>query len=225
LPVLLAWLAAVPPSPARSAVERAATHLAASNTSELVRLLEHSDVNVVKGALRLTTRLKSPASVPGLAKLLSSADAAIRAESVTALAEIATPGAMQTMERAIDDADRDVRVTALRAIGTNRYSNAVPRLALAMKRKELQQADLSEKVALFDAYGLLCGEAGVATLDALLNGRSLMRFREPSEIRGCAARALGLVGTPSAMASLQRAADSKDLVVRTAVQRAGRGGA
>lgn len=225
LPVLLAWLAAVPPSPARAAVERAATHLAASNTSELVRLLEHDDVNVVRGALRLATRLKSPASVPGLAKLLSSADATIRAESVTALAEIATPGAMQTMERAIDDTDRDVRVTALRAIGTNRYSNAVPRLALAMKRKELQQADLSEKVALFDAYGLLCGEAGVATLDALLNGRSLMRFREPSEIRGCAARALGLVGTPSAMASLQRAADSKDLVVRTAVQRAGRGGA
>lgn len=225
LPVLLAWLAAVPPSPARSAVERAATHLASSNTSELVRLLEHADINVVKGALRLATRLKSPASVPGLAKLLSSADATIRAESVAALAEIATPGAMQTMERAIDDADRDVRVAALRAIATNRYSNAVPRLALAMKRKELQQADLSEKVALFDAYGLLCGEAGVSTLDALLNGRSLMRFREPSEIRGCAARALGLVGTPSAMAALQRAADSKDLVVRTAVQRAGRGGA
>ncbi|MEO7997156.1 MAG: HEAT repeat domain-containing protein [Gemmatimonadaceae bacterium] len=225
LPVLLSWLASVPPSPARAAVERAATHLASANTGELVRLLENTDVNVVKGALRLATRLKSPAAVPGLAKVLSSTDATLRAESVTALAEIATPGAMQTLERAIEDADRDVRVTALRAIGTNRYSNAVPRLAQAIKRKELQQADLSEKVALFDAYGLLCGEAGVPTLDSMLNGRSLMRFREPSEIRGCAARALGLVGTPSALASLQKAADSKDLVVRTAVQRAGRGGA
>ena len=223
LPVLLAWLASVPPSPARAAVERAATHLASSNTGELVRLLEHSDVSVVKGALRLATRLKSPAAVPGLAKLLRSADAVLRTEVVTALGEIATPGAMQTMERAMDDGDRDVRVTALRAIASNRHANAVPKLEQLLRKKEIQQADLSEKVALFDAYGLLCGEAGVATLDGLLNGRSLMRFREPSEIRGCAARALGLVGTPAAMTALQRAADSKDLVVRTAVQRAGKG--
>ena len=223
LPVILAWLASVPPSPARAAVERAATHLASGNTGELVRLLEHSDINVVKGALRLATRLKSPAAVPGLAKVLRSPDATLRTEAVTALGEIATPGAMQTMERAIDDDDRDVRVTALRSIASNRHANAVPRLEQLLRRKDLQQADLSEKVALFDAYGLLCGDAGVAILDSLLNGRSLMRFREPSEIRGCAARALGLVGTPAAIASLQRAADSKDLVVRTAVQRAGRG--
>ena len=223
LPVLLAWLASVPPSPARAAVERAATHLASSNTGELVRLLEHSDVNVVKGALRLATRLKSPAAVPGLARLLRSADAVLRTEAVTALGEIATPGAMQTMERAMEDADRDVRVTALRSIASNRHANAVPKLEQLLRKKDIQQADLSEKVALFDAYGLLCGEAGVATLDGLLNGRSLMRFREPSEIRGCAARALGLVGTPAAMTALQRAADSKDLVVRTAVQRAGKG--
>ena len=225
LPVLLSWLASVPPSPARSAVERAATHLAAANTGDLVRLLDHADLHVVKGALRLATRLKSPAAVPGLAKLLMSPDATLRVETVTALSEIGTPGAMQTLERAIDDTDRDVRVAAYRAIAGNRYANAVPRLAAAVRRKELQNADLSEKVALFDAYGLLCGDAGVPMLDALLNGRSLMRFREPSEVRGCAARALGLVGTPSASASLQKAADSKDLVVRTAVQRAGRGGA
>ncbi|MEP6833641.1 MAG: HEAT repeat domain-containing protein [Gemmatimonas sp.] len=223
LPVLLSWLASVPPSPARAAVERAATHLAASNTGELNRLLEHSDVNVVKGALRLATRLKSPAAVPGLAKVLRATDAQLRTEAVAALGEIATPGAMQTMERAMDDDDRDVRVTALRSIASNRHSNAVPKLEQLLRNKDIQKADLSEKVALFDAYGLLCGDAGVAVLDGLLNGRSLMRFREPSEIRGCAARALGLVGTPDAMASLQRAADSKDLVVRTAVQRAGRG--
>jgi len=223
LPVLLSWLASVPPSPARAAVERAATHLAASNTGELVRLLDHLDVNVVKGALRLATRLKSPAAVPGLAKVLRSTDASLRAEAVAALGEIATPGAMQAMETAIEDVNRDVRVTALRSIASNRHANAVPKLEQLLRRKEIQQADLSEKVALFDAYGLLCGDAGVATLDDLLNGRSLMRFREPSDIRGCSARALGLVGTPAAMTSLLRAADSKDLVVRTAVQRASRG--
>ncbi|MGV3709972.1 MAG: HEAT repeat domain-containing protein [Gemmatimonas sp.] len=223
LPVLLTWLATVPPSPARNAVERAATHLASANTGELVRLLDHKDVHVIKGALRLATRLKSPAAVPGLAKVLKSADVVLRTDAVTALGEIGTPGAMQTMEPALDDVERDVRVTALRAIATNRYANSLPKLEQLLLRKEKQQADLSEKIALFDAFGLLCGDAGVPLLDGMLNGRSLLRFREPSEVRGCAARALGLVGTPAAMASLQRAADSKDLVVRTAVQRAGKG--
>lgn len=225
LPVLLAWIASVPPSPARAAVERAATHLASGNTGELTRLLQHADVAVVKGALRLATRLKSPAAVPGLTQVLRAPDAALRADAVAALAEIGTPGAMQTLELAIADTDRDVRVAALRAIATNRHATVVPQLEQILRRKETQHADLSEKVALFDAYGLLSGDAGVPLLDSLLNGRSLMRFRQPSEIRGCAARALGLLGTPAAMTALQRAADSKDLVVRTAVQRAGRGSA
>ncbi|MBC8086869.1 MAG: HEAT repeat domain-containing protein [Phycisphaerae bacterium] len=225
LRVLLSWMASAPLSPARAAVERAAAHLAASNTGELVRQLESDDLTVVQGALRLATRLKSPAAVPGLSKVLRSDDASVRGEVVSALAEIATPGAMQVLERAINDADRDVRVAALRAIATNRYANALPNLLIGIKRKDLQQTDLSEKVALFESYGLLCGDAGVPLLDGMLNGKSLLRFRECSEVRGCAARALGLVGTPNAMASLQRAANSKDLVVRTAVQRAVRGSA
>lgn len=225
LQVLLQWLATAPPSPARAAVERAAAHLAASNTGELVRQLESDDLNVVRGALRLATRLKSPAAVPGLVKVLRSEEAVLRAEAVAALSEIATAGALQALERTIKDTDRDVRVAALRAIATNRYANALPNLLVAIKRKDLQQTDLSEKVALFEAYGLLCGEVGVPVLDGMLNGKSLLRFREPSEIRGCAARALGLVGTASALVSLQKAANSKDLVVRTAVQRAGRGSA
>jgi len=225
LQVLLIWMASAPPSPARAAVERAAAHLAASHTGELVRQLESDDLNVVHGALRLATRLKSPAAVPGLSKVLRTGDASLRSEAVAALAEIATAGAMQALERAINDADRDVRVAALRAFATNRYANALPNLLIAIRRKDLQQTDLSEKVALFEAYGLLCGDAGVPLLDGMLNGRSLLRFREPPEIRGCAARALGLVGTASALTSLQRAANSKDLLVRTAVQRAGRGSA
>ena len=38
------------------------------------------------------------------------------------------------------------------------------------------------------------------------------------------ARALGLIGTPAAMNALQRAADTRDVVVRNAVARAMRGG-
>ncbi len=59
----------------------------------------------------------------------------------------------------------------------------------------------------------------------MLNARGLLGAREPTEIRACAARALGLIGSDGALTALQRAAETKDMVVRSAVTRALRGGA
>ena len=225
LQALLGWLGAAQPSLARSAVERASLRLAGSHTSELARLLESPDANVVHGALRIATTLATPAVVPALARLLGSADPAVRNEVVAALREIGTPGALQALESAIDDEDRDVRVAACRAIAVRKHAPAVPRLRAALKRRELRSADLGEKMALFEAFGTLCGDGGVAELDDLLNARGLIGARESTEVRACAARALGLIGTAPAKSSLRRAADSKDAVVRSAVSRAQRGAA
>ena len=222
---LLAWMTGANASPVRSAVERAATTLASANTGELARLLEVSDDAVVRSALRLASRLKSPATVPGLGKVLRSTDATLRTEAVLALGEIASTGALQTLERVIDDDDRDVRVATFRAISNNRYANALPKLTQSIRRKDLSNTDLSEKIALFEAYGILCGDGGVVLLDGLLNGRALLRYRESAEVRACAARALGIVGTQLALVALQRSSNTKDVVVRTAVLRAAKGNA
>lgn len=221
---LVSWLGSAPPSPARAAIERASLRLAGAHTAEVARLLEHADDNVVRGALRLVAQLATPAAVPGLARILRGPDPKLRAASIAALADIGSPGALQALERGVDDTDRDVRVAALRCIVTRKHTGALPKLAQALRRKEVRDADLGEKMALFEAYGTLCGDAGVVELDTLLNARGLLGAREPAEVRACAARALGLIGTAAATAALQRAADTKDVVVRSAVARALRGG-
>lgn len=221
---LVAWLGAAAASPARAAIERASLRLAGANTAELAKLLEHTQDHVVRGALRLVGQLATPAAVPGLARILRGADVKLRAEAVTALADIGSPSALQALERALDDADREVRVAAFRAIGTRKHAGALPRLLDAIRRKDIRSADLGEKMALFEAFGGMCGDAGVSELDGLLNARGLLGAKEPPEMRACAARALGLVGTRSAVAALQKAADTKDVVVRSAVARAMRGG-
>ena len=220
---LIAWLGMATASPARAAIERASLRLASAHTGELARLLENDDPIMVRGALRVAAKLASPAAVPGLARILRSDDAKLRAEAVAALADIGSPSALQALERGVDDADRDVRVATYRAIAARKHASALPRLAQALRRKELRAADLGEKMAVFEAYGTLCGDAGVVELDALLNARGLLGAKEPPESRACAARALGLIGTGVAMAALQRAADTKDVVVRSAVARAMRG--
>ncbi|MDB4884574.1 MAG: hypothetical protein JWN79_12, partial [Gemmatimonadetes bacterium] len=119
---------------------------------------------------------------------------------------------------------RDVRVAAVRALQSRAYRPVLPRLESIVRGKSIREADLSEKMAVFEAYGALCGDAGVAGLDATLNGKSLFGRREDSELRACAAIALGRVGSPAAQEALRKSAAEKDVVVRAAVTRALRGG-
>ncbi|WP_396220574.1 HEAT repeat domain-containing protein [Gemmatimonas sp.] len=220
---MVAWLGGATASPARAAIERAAARLAGEHTSELSRLLDHENESVVRGAIRLTAQLATPAAVPGLARVLRRHDRQLRVEALSVLGAIASPTALQAVERAIDDTDRDVRVAALRVLATRAHRAALPRLLEALRRKELRSADLSEKTALFEAVASVCGDAGVPELDALLNARGLLGPRSPVELRACAARALGMIGSADAMNALQRAADTKDVIVRSAVARAMRG--
>ncbi len=221
---LVTWLGPATASPARASIERASLRLAGAHTGELTALLEHADPIVVRGALRVATLLATPAAVPGLSRVLRGDDEGLRVEAIAALAEIASPGALQALERGVDDSHRDVRVATFRAIATRRHAGAMPRLVQVLRRKELRAADLGEKMAVFEAYGTVCGDAGVAELDTILNARGLLGAKENPEMRACAARALGLIGSASAIEGLQRAADTKDVVVRSAVARALRGG-
>ena len=75
-------------------------------------------------------------------------------------------------------------------------------------------------MAFFETYGSLCGDAGVGFLSEILKPRGLFQRREPSELRACAAMALGKIGTPRAMEALQKAGSDGDLIVRNAVSRA-----
>jgi hypothetical protein len=118
-----------------------------------------------------------------------------------------------------------VRVAALRVIQARAYRPALAKLDGIIKGKAVREADRTEKMAVFEAYGSLCGEGGVAWLDSTLNGKSMFGRREEPDIRACAAVALGRIKTANATAALQKAANEKDVVVRNAVSRALRGGA
>ena len=217
------WLGRLQTPKLRPLLEQAASRLAGQNTAELVKLIGSNNRAVALEAIRRAGALKTPAAVAPLAHVLAGDDAELRVAAVQALTEIGTPGAMQALERGLDDSDRDVRVATARSIQGRGYRAALPRLEAAVKGRGVRDADLSEKMALFEAYGAMCGDGGVETLDGMLNGKSLFGPRADSELRACAAMALGKVATPAAQAALHKAANEKDVVVRNAVSRALRG--
>jgi hypothetical protein len=206
-------------------VEHAADRLAGANTAELVKLILSKDHTVAMEAIRRAAAMKTPAAAAPLAKVLVEGDVPLRQTAVKALTDIGSPGALQALEKSIEDSDRDVRIAAVRALGAKAYRGVFNRLDAAVKARNMRDADLTEKMAYFEAYGAMCGDAGVVYLDGLLNTKGMFGKREDSELRACAAMALGRIGTKKAQDSLRKSADEKDIVVRNAVTRALRGGA
>ena len=225
LGTVLDWLGMLQNPRLRPMLEQAASRLAAQNTGELVKLILSPTTHVALEAIKRAGALQSPAAVAPIAKVLADERSELHLASVQALSEIGSPGALQALERAVNDADRDVRVAALRVLQARSHRPALAKLEGIIKGKAVREADLTEKMAVFEAYGSLCGEGGVAWLDSTLNGKSMFGRREDAEIRACAAVALGRIKTSGAQAALQKAATEKDVVVRNAVSRALRGAA
>ncbi|HEV7991341.1 MAG TPA: HEAT repeat domain-containing protein [Gemmatimonadaceae bacterium] len=223
LATVLEWFVRLQNPKLRPMLEQAATRLASQNTADLVKLILSPMPGVGAEAIRRAGLLKTPAAVAPLTRVLADGEPAMRVAAVQALGEIGTPGALQALERGVDDAERDVRIAAIRALGGRAYRPVLPKLDAIVKGKAIRDADLTEKMAAFEAYGGLCGDDGVSALDAMLNGKSMFGRREDSELRACAAVALGRVNTKGAQESLRRAANEKDVVVRNAVNRALRG--
>ena len=223
LETILSWIGRNSNPQLRMLLEVAATRLASTNSAELIRLIGSDDEAVALEAIRRAATLKTPAAVPALGKLLTVAEPHVRVAAVSALTEIGSPGAMQILERALIDEDREVRIAAVRAIGGRNARAALPRVEAAIKGRELRDSNLSEKMAFFEAYGLMCGDGGVPLLDGILHAKGFMGKRDDSELRACAAMALGKINTPKALESLNRAVSEKDVIVRNAVSRAIRG--
>ena len=226
LATIFSWMPRVQNLGLRPLLESAATRIAEAATGELVKLIGDPSHDVALEAIRRCGAMRTAAGVPAMARMLEHADRDIRLAALTSLGDIASPGALQAMERALADTDRDLRVLAARQLMARQYRPALQRVEAAVKGKVLREADRTERLAFFELYGSLCGDAGVPFLDGLLNAKGgLFARKEDPELRAVAAVALGRVGSALAREALQRADGDKDVIVRNAVSRALRGSA
>ncbi len=141
----------------------------------------------------------------------------MRQAVVEALGRIGTPGSMTQVERGIKDNDRAVRMAAAKIVGQRGYKGAQRQIEEVVLGKRHKNMDFSETRAFFEAYGSIAGNAGVASLAAMLIPRGLFRRKRKAEVRMCAALGLGRIGTPEARAALTQVVGDRDRQVRNAV--------
>jgi HEAT repeat protein len=204
----------------RSLLEATIDRLATNHPTEVMRLLRNPPGESLAAVVALSGRLGLQQAVPGLGELLANPDPGVRLATVQALEKIGSPGALTHIDRAIEDDDRNVRLLAVRAVAGRGYKGALRRIEAVVMGKAVKELDLTEKMAFFEAYGAIAGPPALKTLSEMLLPRGLLKLRQASETRACAAIALGKIRTPEAREILTRAAEDKDLVVRNAVNRA-----
>jgi hypothetical protein len=223
LPTLFGWLPKLTNERVRGMVEASVQRLASVNAATVVTALKASNPDAAIAAIRVAARLKLASAVPGLAACLDNPHATVRVAAVQALADIASPSSVQALEKALDDTDREVRLASVRVVGQHKSRSALPRITSVVTGKTVRQADLTEKMAFFEAYGVLVGESGVDLLDGILNSGGFLKRKENPETRACAAMALGRIGSQAARDALNKATQDKEPLVRSAVLRAIRG--
>lgn len=214
---VLEWLPKVSNERVRNLLDRAAERLARAHPEELARVLQSTDRSTLLGATRLAARLRLPDFIKPLGRVLRSEDTAVRQTAVGALAELASAEAMQQLGRAIGDAERDVRIQAVQTLALHDYQPAVGRIQEVITGPTLNDADLTEKRAFFEAYATLANQKGIAVLKPILAKGGLLRRKQNAETRACAAMALGKIGGPDAKSILTKLQREKDPVVRNAV--------
>jgi HEAT repeat protein len=220
LPTLMAWVGKLHDAYVKDLVQGAAAQLAQANAAEVLKALASEDSAAQLEMVKLAGRLKLPGAPDGMEPLLASQDRGLKLAVVEALTAIGSPSAMRLLEKAIEDGDRDVRIAAVRFLASRGHRNAATRVEALVNGAKLKHADLTEKMAFFEAFGALVGGRGVPTLEKMLAARGLLGKKEDPETRACAAMALGKIRTPEARAVLERAAQDREPLVRNAVSRA-----
>jgi len=203
------------------AVLRKAVHgIANQNRGAVIELLEEQDPVIASGAARLAGEMQITDAGPALTHLLAHSDPSVRLAAVEAAVMLKASMVAAALEKTLDDPERELRIAAARALGALQYRPAAKTLLNIVRGRDIRTADISEKVAVFEAYGIVAEEDGLDVLDGLLNTKGFLGKREPTDIRAAAALALGRIPGEQARAALEKATQDEDPVVRSNVNRA-----
>jgi hypothetical protein len=220
LVTLAGWVPRLSNEQVKMLVKRSAERLASQNAGEVLKALASDDPGTALEMVRLAGRLRLNGAPEGMERLLAEGNREMKLAVVEALTAVASPTALRLLERAVEDGERDVRIAAVRFLSSRGHRGAFQRVESAVNGNKLRQADLTEKIAFFEAYGAQAGAAGIPVLERILVPRGLLGRREDAETRACAAMALGKIRGPEARAVLERAVQDKEALVRNAVSRA-----
>ena len=188
--------------------------------ASLGELLSAEDPVLVAEGVLLVGRLGVTKAIGAIGKLMRHRDPRVRLACLEVMVRLKASTLYAHIEYALRDPERSVRIAGAKAARMLTYQPAAAWLKALVEGKDIRDADLSEKMAFFEAYGILAGPGAEDILDRFLNGRGFLGRKEHEELRACAALALGHVRSERARDILLEARDEQSPMVRNAVRKA-----
>ena len=174
---------------------------------------------VIRNVVYVLGRIAHQGVERALDRALHHEDVRVRKEAVRALGNIESPTARAYLVSAFRDQDAGVRIQAAMTLAERRDDRSAQSIHGAIQAAEFQRRDLKEKQAFYEALGRSGSDALTAKLEPLVTQGNLFKRGDEDE-RFHAALALAWLGTPKAIAVLDREMKSKRDSVRGAVEKA-----
>lgn len=185
----------------------------------LIARLGDSRWYVIRNIVYVLGRIAHQGVERALDRALHHEDVRVRKEAVRALGCIESPSSRAYLISAFRDPDAGVRVQAAMTLAAKRDDRAAQSILGVIQAPEFARRDLSERQAFFEALGRSGSDSIVPKLETMLVKGGLFRSGSDEE-RAHAALGLAWLGSPAAIAILNREVESKRDPVRRAVEAA-----
>jgi HEAT repeat protein/PBS lyase HEAT-like repeat-containing protein len=185
----------------------------------LIARLNDSRWYVIRNVVYVLGRIAHQGVERALDRALHHEDVRVRKEAVRALGNIESPTSRALLVSAFRDPDAGVRSQAAMTLAMRRDDRAAQSILGAVQAPEFARRDETERRAFFEALGRCGSDSLVPKLETMLTRGGLFRSGNDEE-RFHAALALAWLGTPAAVAILQRELEGKREAVRRAVEAA-----
>jgi hypothetical protein len=185
----------------------------------LIERLSDTRWYVIRNIVYILGRIAHQGVERALDRALHHEDVRVRKEAVRALGNIESPTSRAYLISAFKDPDAGVRIQAAMTLAAKRDDRAAQSILGVVQGAEFTRRDSNEREAFFEALGRCGSDTLVPKLESILTRGGLFSTGNEEE-RLHAALAMAWLGTPAALAILNREIQSKREPVRRAVETA-----
>ena len=195
-------------------------HLGKHDIQAVAKGLQDNRWFVVRNIIYVLRHIGDKKAVEHLLATAKHTDERVRKEAIKTLGELKNPLALQTLRDCLDDSDSSIRRIAVKALGAIGSETAKRIVLEKVSGKEFRGKDFDEKRDFYEVLAHWNDNDVTDFLMGTLKKRALFGKAKVDENRACAAYCLGLMSSKDALPVLSKLRDSKNKLVRDAVNAA-----
>lgn len=177
--------------------------LAKDQPDPILRGLSDRRPQYVRNLLGLLMKWNNPRFAEAVEKLVRYPDVQVRKEVVRAIGLFRPNGNGAKLVAFMSDADETVRVAALKLLMSGQYTAPFSLWSPILSAEEFMDRPMSERRAVFQAVRATCGDEALPYWENLFTEWNWTNRKKKEELAILAAEALGKLGTPAAVATLE----------------------